>query len=193
MKIKELNIKLIITNEQDLNKFLQACLNSGFGEVGKIEMFLNREYNKDNIFWYVEDGMVEYDRIENSHNFTTSKEKLVALDEAIKLINSYKIKKTAYWKEFDINEDGVIDFQSDFYRALYYDEITDILNEIDLKIKAFGGIQYIEPISGNTSVFSSTPYVGYRNGAFSTGFLSCEIDDTLPVYPYKIRFWIEEK
>jgi len=99
------------------------------------------------------------------------------------------------WVEFDIARDTEIKIHSRFgvdTRKFYlYDDISMLLCDIKA-FKTFGGIQYIEPISGNTSAFTGYPLIGYIT---DTGKFVITYSDTLsrlsPVYPHKIRFWVE--
>ena len=71
------------------------------------------------------------------------------------------------------------------------DDISYLIQSSTNKLKAFGGIQYIEPKNDELSVFSGTPLIGYQYGV---GFLEKthpSMDRVLPVFPHRIRFWVE--
>ena len=103
----------------------------------------------------------------------------------------FKVKKPSIgkWVEFDIrgNRIKVGDFAYDVF-----DNVGKCLLD-NHKFKAFGGVRYIEPISGELSAFCSVRPVHYVNShGFMADDLHQNIEDMLPVYPHKIRFWVEE-
>ena len=103
--------------------------------------------------------------------------------------------KVGKWVDFDVDENGefIVD-RNGGCEITYscFDEIGECIENTS-KIKSFGGIQYIEPVSGDTSDFTGDTYTCYFPER--DGFWPDNPDDGVerfPVFPHKIKFWIVE-
>lgn len=88
--------------------------------------------------------------------------------------------------QFDIDENGYFMINDEMIR---YDNHISAINKNE-KLIAYAGIQFVEPISGKLSHFGEAVQIGFSNDCFIQEFRVS--DGILPVFPYKIGFWVRK-
>jgi len=183
MKLEELNLKTIITTEYNLECFLEKCLEFG---VGMSQVFMDKGYRKETIFWYISNGDIGYDINTSTENFISSTENLVTLSVAIDLISKVEQPETEEDKfiEIVIDEDG--NYIDDEFETEYncFDAMTNY-NFAGIKYN-FAGIKY-----KNDDLFYMDRRV-LQKKSMMWSYHPSKQDDITMVIPEKIRFFNPE-
>ena len=179
MKLNELNFK-VITGTENRNRAIQEALFEKGGKWQNIKTNDTQLLDAMYLAYAPKKGLSYGLSIEN---FIESDFSEVTFNQALDLIKQVKPENKGEWVEYDIDEDLYTKIEG---KKWSINRLIEIIRGNE-KIKAFGGIQYIEPKSGIKSNFVGSPLITFQHGIF----YDYSLGDCLPVYPHKIKFWVE--
>lgn len=183
MKPKELSFKCILDTEEKRKALQEALFEVGVVWISARDKLLRQL--KEPLYCIDQGEIATYD---SADAYINSFIKELSYDEALAEIAKVEPEPKKKCIDFDI--DDACCFYTSNDRRYSLDEVFKAIKEND-ELKAFGGIQYIEPSRGKKSCFRGVPPVCFYGGGFYDS-VDPEEQDVLPVFPYKIRFWVEE-
>lgn len=184
MKLEDLNFKCILDTVEKRKALQEALFRVGGMWIDESDRVVGML--KEPMF-VVERGIISY--LDETAGYIDDPIQELTYEQAMAEIAKVKAKPNGEWVDFDIDDNCLINSEhGNLMGCSPLDHMYIIRNEHG--IKAFGGVSYIESISGKKSVFTTHGYVGFRNGNFIRA-MGRNGSDVLPVFPHQIRFFVE--
>lgn len=177
--MEKLKFKCILDTEQKRINLQEALI-----EIGIKWNKHNTVRNLTEPLLVVENDEIRY--VGNTDIFESIPLQTFTYESALKTIEKFKKESSYELVQFDIAKNGYFMINDE---AIRYDNYISAINRNE-KLIAYAGIQFIEPISGELSLFSEAVKIGFSNEGFIGIIRDFHISDgILPVFPYKIGFW----
>lgn len=184
MKLKDLKFKCILDSIEKRKVLQEVLFKIGIMWTDERDMTVKRL--KEPLYCVDRKKLFYYS---NTERYTEDPVKELSYVEALAEIAKVVTEPRGRWVDFDIDEQGFFKINTQPFNV--YMSPSRPVERCSEIVKAFGGIQYMEPISGDVSDFVGHAYIEYSNGTFAKRVAN-GVSRGLPVYPYKIRFWMEE-